>query len=70
MEVKTNIESNRHNNLVDRDHLMGLSNSNDVSDPNNNADDIDCSPIKKFYANKHILVTGATGFIGKVSNLL
>lgn len=26
------------------------------------------SPIESFYANKSILVTGATGFIGKVGN--
>lgn len=26
------------------------------------------SPISDFYANRSVLVTGATGFIGKVSN--
>lgn len=47
-----------------------MSNSNDIMDSNNNADDLDLSPITKFYANKSVLITGATGFIGKVSELI
>lgn len=32
-------------------------------------DTLEESPIRKFFASKSILVTGATGFIGKVSEL-
>lgn len=41
------------------EHLCQVKRMNEMNDSR--------SPITDFYANKSILVTGATGFIGKVS---
>jgi len=37
-----------------------------LTTPTNDALESDISPISDFYAGKSILITGATGFIGKV----